>query len=108
MHDTTGTTADLNEVTNAGWNKAVVVGANGVILTKVFPDAPTGVDEPVAARASYALLGNYPNPFNGETVIRYRPGADSGGQDRRGGSAREVGRRVVPGCAGGRGEHRAI
>lgn len=78
QRDSTATVLDLNEVTNAGWNKAVAVGERGVIMTKVFPDAPTGVADALVPPDGYALLGNYPNPFNGETMIRFRsPGGSA-------------------------------
>jgi hypothetical protein len=59
-----------------GLNDTLHLGTGYTIDDLAFEGSATGVDQPQALPATFALEQNYPNPFNPETAIRYDlPGA---------------------------------
>jgi hypothetical protein len=56
----------------------IVYGASGDYVYSAYSE-PTGIDDsPEEMPGSFALLGNYPNPFNGRTIMSlYSPGHET-------------------------------
>lgn len=61
----------IEVVIDAGLNDTLHLGTGYVFDDLAFEGSATGVYEPLAKPAAFALEQNYPNPFNPETAIRY-------------------------------------